>query len=270
MSHNQTPPPSIWKENPLYAAAITAAGLLAILIPVYTEILLPTQMASAQFKIEELQKKISDISGELSNAKLNLVKEKEKLEVKKIEISKTTKKLNTEIKANEAHIEKLQLEIEKLKLGNIFAEGSSYPYTLDAVKIGQDIENVQLAFEDAEIVKSEYYDYWSGTTNHPFFKSVVFYFNEKNKKIYQISYNADYLTSSNLIKEEFLQRNLVSRFGEPLTVLPKHYIWKSDSNLNIFKDTDHSFILAGEGVIPGGWNVPITKFYERAKENISE
>lgn len=88
MAHDQ-----ILSKNSVYIAGGTVVALLTILIPIYKEVLLPNQLASANFEIEELRRQLKARSSELEEAKASIEKEKELSQKKYIEKKEELHKL---------------------------------------------------------------------------------------------------------------------------------------------------------------------------------
>ena len=259
MAHDQT-----FSRNSVYVAGGTVVALLTILIPIYKEVLLPNQLASANFEIEELRRQLKARSSELEEAKANIEKEKELSQKKDIEKKEELHELKAKSEQIEADLKKANAEILEIKMGNLFIEGSSYPATLDDIKVGQNIEIVESLFPNEEIEKSEYNDYWNVEIEHPFFKRITFYFDNRTSLIYQILYSADFIRTEESASEKFLQKHLEKRFGTPIKISEKHFMWKANERLTIFKDDDYSLIISATGVIPGSWIAPLTKFKEKS------
>jgi len=115
MAHDQT-----LSKNSVYIAGGTVVALLTILIPIYKEVLLPNQLASANFEIEELRHQLKVRSSELEKAKASIKKEKELSKKKDIENNEALQKLKIKSEQTEADLKKANAEISEIKMGNLF------------------------------------------------------------------------------------------------------------------------------------------------------
>lgn len=100
---------------------------------------------------------------------------------------------------------------------------------------------------------------------HPFFKRITFYFDNRTNLIYQILYSADFIHTEETASEKFLQKHLEKKFGKPIQISENHFLWKANERLTIFKDDNYSLIISATGIIPGSWIGPLTKFKEKSE-----
>lgn len=251
-----------WSEHPVYVAGLSVVGTIAICITLYKEVLLPAQMATSEFKIAELNRQLQNSESENLKIKLAATKSKES------DMSEI-KRLSDELAVVKKTLEQVSLEFEGFKVGSLFFEGGVYPSAFDRVKVGQSVELVDKVFEGSSIEKED--AYVTVKVNHPFFDHITFYHSEEAPHlIYQIMYSAPYGVERK-VGVGYLQSQLESAFGKALKIAEKHYLWKANDKVNVFKHDDQSFIVSDNTSVPGGWDRVIYKFYEStAKKEMSE
>ena len=234
-----------WVEHPVYVAGLSVAGTIAICIMVYKEVLLPAQMATSEFKIEELERQLRDV----------------KLE--RLELARASEKANAELALEKDMLVKVKQDLASFKIGSLFFGGGVYPATFDGVKVGQLVEKVDKVFQGLPIEKDQD-GFVTVKVDHPFFDSIVFYYrDELPHAIYQIMYSSSYDIGEK-VGSEYLHVQLERNFGEPIKVAKDKYIWRVGGKFNIFKSSDRGFIISTGNNYPGGWDRALLRYMQSA------
>ncbi|WP_103311214.1 MULTISPECIES: hypothetical protein [unclassified Pseudomonas] len=242
-----------WVDHPVYVAGVSVAGTIAICIALYKEVLLPAQMAASDYKVSELERQLKDVNGQ------KLIAEKH-IESNKFSYLAEKARLSSDLASIKVELEKTNLELSRLKLGNLFFEGGIYPSSFDKVKVGQSVSAVEKKFEGFSIKKED--GFVTVEVAHPFFGSVVYYYlDDASQTIYQIMYMSKYGADSS-VGSDYLQVQLEQAFGEPLKMAEDKFFWKVQSEFNIFKDDENSFVISTGNNRPGGWDRVIDRYWK--------
>lgn len=254
MSTESTPSQRSWSDHPVYVAGASVAGTILICIALYKEVLIPAQMATSDYKINDLDRQLKDAVAQ----KLVVEQMAEKTRAS----SNYEKELLTKKLASVKEVlEKKEVELATFKLRNLFIEGGIYPFAFDRVKIGQSINLVEKVYEGFPIRKED--GYFTVELNHPFFGSVVYYYyDDGDPAIYQIMFTSRFDIRSSTVAPDYLQTQLEQAFGEPVEIAEKKYIWKGREGVNIFKSDEESFLITGGDNVPGGWDRVIEKYWK--------
>lgn len=247
-----------FSDHPVYVAGVAVAGTIALSIAVYKEVVLPAQLAASEFKISELS---SQLSQEIQRREVLISSSaKEKAELNSELISSSR-----ELQATKTKLDSVSRELEAAKLGALFVEGLSYPTAYGKVRVGQSIREVKKAYPASQVQEGEDRPYLSVRVDHPFFHDITYYYDEEGgDTITHILFMAPYDIESKM-PSGYLQDSLYQAFGEPVEMEEGKYVWRRN-NLFIFKDDDSSFVVAGDGVVPGSWERVISRFAKRMKE----
>jgi len=247
-----------WYEHPVYVAAVAVAGTIGLSVLIYKEVLLPSHLAASQFQIESLERQLSECTSgsaatdnALSECKRAGEQEKEAFE--------------SVIKESRSELELAQAQLKELIMGSLFLNSSPYPVTLEDVRAGDPLDVLREKRPSAHPIEKED-GYWSLEVDHPYFQYVTYYFDDKpGSPIYQIYYRAKHLTP---VSENFLQTQLVRTLGTPISFPKEHYIWLLPHGLLVYKSEPDAYIVAREGVVPGGWDRVLQRALDSIKAEI--
>jgi hypothetical protein len=174
-----------WRDHPVIVAAFAAAGTFTLTVFAFKEIIIPTQIADINNKIRDLpslERNIRDLT-----------------------------------KTNDKHlqvIDSLRRQLETLQQKDLFLAGDPVPTTINKVRIGQPISDVDKYFTTATIEKNEEYGFWSVDFGFGVIRQATYYFDEKNKER-KISHVLYWLSDEMKLSDNFLHDRLVEALGQP-------------------------------------------------------
>lgn len=251
-----------WIDHPLHAAAVTMVSTVTVLVLIYKEVLLPTQLATSTYRIESLEREVKAAQTERDSYIAALNKEKESHAVTDVALTREIAQVAEKYDALKADHKNLQTDYAQLQLGSLFSNGSPYPSAYKAIAVGDPIDKVQQLYGEKSIEKSD--AYWATKIEHPYFGSATYYFTEEEKpSIYQILYMARYDAN---VQPGFFQDQLTRAFGDPTTIADEHFFWGIPPTLSVFKSDRDAFIVARKDIIPGGWHRPIDRWNKTIAE----
>lgn len=220
------PTSSSWKDHPLVVASIAVAATIGLAVLLFKEVILPTHSVS-------LSNQITSLTNELQ-----ILRKKSEADVQSIG------DLSAKLEAANRRAENLEQSLTKARISNLFSSGNPYPIGLGRIQVGQSIEQVTLAYPTASIKKSD--GYWSVENQHPFFESIVYYYDEeeKSKIVTHISFRRLFRSK---VGDSFLQEKLTEALGPPKSwSRTNFYSWQM-SKLTVYMSDPTSMILMPAG-----------------------
>jgi hypothetical protein len=176
-----------WKNKPLVVAVLAVVPTIAILIAIYSGIVIPTMTESQRIEIKALQQKLGAYS-EVIDSKNRRIAELE------AELVKQNRDASEVIDSKNRRIAELEAELIKKKWGynSIFGHPDApYPVDLSKVKVGNLITDIEHAYafnrENIRRLDTEIVMIWKTGP----FNEVIFSFNsdEKNPVVTSIVFH---------------------------------------------------------------------------------
>lgn len=200
-----------WKDHPIVVATIAVAATVGLMIALFTEVIIPTQIAH--------------LTNQLADCPV-AKKEKEEAEKKIILLEEQL----TESKA----------KLLAAQQASPFVVGNPYPSGFGQVRLGDQISKVAEYFPAATIQKDE--DSWLiNWAESPFISILYFYEEKPTKKIYKIVY---------IFRSEdpdALRVKVTEALGTPALIVKsghKSYWWKITSKVSVqMFPSDTGYIL---------------------------
>jgi hypothetical protein len=161
-------------------------GIALFAINVVKDVMVPTQTASLQNKADSLEKQLSEANSELT------------IHRKKVQ------DLESELKV-------LKGRLVESQAGEIFPSNSPYPNGFGKIKLGDRIDVVTSVFPESSISRKS--SYLSVKTEHAFFHDVTYYFEAKEKMIYQLAF----FFRTNVVPNTVIRDKLVESSRRPIS-----------------------------------------------------
>lgn len=246
---NSSGPQKSWLAHPVPVSMIAIAATAAMAIGLYKEVLLPARLAACQFRIEELQRQLGDISRQKALLDETAASARQAQSAAKAQWTEELAQLRAKLSESQESARKIKAELDERILGNLFISDSPYPIGLDKLHLGEKIAALESAYPDA---RAQTGDGWTTIkVVHPYFSDITFYHDDHDgNEIYQISFSVKY---DNRTSPAHLQEQLERAFGKPTEIAPDSHTWSAPRSTVIYKDSNYRFLVSQTGVVPTSW-----------------